>query len=391
MIETWRWFGPDDPVKLEQVVQAGAIGVVSSLDHIPTGESWPIADILERKKIIEAHGLQWLVTESLPIHHSIKTRGENYEYYLNSYKESIRNLGHAGITTICYNFMPAVDWTRTNLRYQLASGAYALRFDIAEFAIYDVHILKRDTAAADYDFDTLERAKQRFDVMSDIDKTQLEHNIIAGLPGGNDSFDRESVRLVINEYNSLGAAYLRESLYLFLQAVVPVAEKSGVRLCIHPDDPPFSLFGLPRIVSTASDVSQILAAVDSPANGLTFCTGSFGARKDNDLVQMIKLFGSKIHFVHLRNVKREIDKVFYEADHLDGDNDMVSIISALLDEQEQRKRRGRQDCLIPMRPDHGHLMGNEVVEGVARPGYSFIGRLKGLAELRGVLHTLQSK
>jgi mannonate dehydratase len=388
MQETWRWFGPDDPVSLENIVQAGASGVVTSLHQIPTGEAWPLAEVEKRKTEIEARGLEWSVVESIPVHNDIKTRSGDYPRYIENYKESVRNVGAAGIQVVCYNFMPVVDWTRTNLLYELPNASRALRFEMTDFAAYDVYLLERDNAAADYDPGMLKRARQRLQAMSGEDKAQLERNIIAGLPGGEGSYDRDGIRAAITEFIELGTAGMRDNLFAFLEDVIPVAEESGVRMCIHPDDPPFSLFGLPRVVSTAEDARALMAAVPSVHNGLTLCAGSFGARADNDLIGMAREFGSRIHFVHLRNVRREPDGSFYESEHLDGDNDMVGLIDALLAEEQRRADEGRPDR-IPMRPDHGHLLGEEIDQGGVNPGYSYGGRLKGLAELRGVIHALE--
>ncbi len=389
MQETWRWFGPSDTVSLANIIQAGASGVVTSLHEIPTGAAWSLADIQARKTLIEQHGLTWAVVESVPVHNDIKTRSGNYQQYIENYKTSLRNLGTAGVTTVCYNFMPVVDWTRTNLSYVLPNQSQALRFEMTDFAAYDVYMLKRKNAEQDYAPDVLERAKARFFAMSETEQQLLEKNIIAGLPGGEGSYTRESIGAAIDQFIQLGNDGMRANLFAFLRDVVPVAEEAGVRLCIHPDDPPFSLFGLPRVVSTADDARALLDAAPSEANGLTLCAGSYGARGDNDLVKMAEEFGSRIYFVHLRNVKREPDGSFYESDHLDGDNDMVGLVNALLSEEEKRRASGRPGIQIPMRPDHGHLMGDEVGKAGVNPGYSFAGRLKGLAELRGVIHTLE--
>jgi len=388
MQQTWRWFGPEDPVSLENIVQAGASGVVTSLQHIPTGEIWPREAIEERKREIRSQGLEWAVVESIPLHNDIKTRSGDYQSRIENYKQSLRNLGSVGIGVVCYNFMPVVDWTRTNLNYNLPNKSQALRFEMADFAAYDVYLLQRDNAAADYEPDLLARAKARIDAMSETEQSLLEKNIIAGLPGGEGSYDRVGVRGAIAEFIALGQEGMRANLFAFLEEVIPVAEKAGVHMCIHPDDPPFSLFGLPRVVSTADDARAILSAVPSSSNGLTLCAGSFGARADNDLVKMIREFGPHIHFVHLRNIRRESDGSFYESEHLDGDNDMVGVIDALLDEEQRRQDEGRTDY-IPMRPDHGHLMGDEIGKAGVNPGYSYAGRLKGLAELRGVIHALE--
>lgn len=388
MQETWRWFGPTDPVTLTHIAQAGAKGVVSALHEVDTGEAWPLELIQQRKAEIEAKGLEWTVVESIPLHNDLKTGRGDYEQILENYKTSVRNVGAAGISVVCYNFMPVVDWTRTNLTYTLPHASEALRFDMTDFAAYDVYVLQRANAEMDYEPDVLHKAKSRFIAMSSEEKTLLEKNIIAGLPGGEGSYDRNSIRQAIAEFTELGTEGLRANLFRFLSEVIPVAEKAGVRMCIHPDDPPFSLFGLPRVVSTAEDASALLAAVDSIHNGLTLCAGSFGARADNDLVAIAQEFGSHIHFVHLRNIKREDDGSFVESDHLDGDNDMVGLISALLDEEQDRAANGRTDR-IPMRPDHGHTLGAEIDMPGVKPGYSYGGRLKGLAELRGVIHALE--
>jgi mannonate dehydratase len=387
MEQTWRWFGPDDPVTLENIVQAGATGVVTSLHHIRAGDPWPIEDVLERKALIEAHGLTWSVVESIPLHNDLKTRSGDHERLLEDYKTSVRNVGAAGIRVVCYNFMPVVDWTRTNLDYELPNTSRALRFEMTDFAAYDAYILERENAEQDYDPAVLQKAKQRLDAMGEEQKNLLEQNIIAGLPGGEGSYDREGLRAAIAEFIALGTDGLRSNLFAFLEQVIPVAEEAGVRMCIHPDDPPFSLFGLPRVVSTADDARALMSAVPSVSNGLTLCAGSFGARADNDLIGMVREFGPQIHFVHLRNIRRERDGSFYESEHLDGDNDMVGLIGALLDEERRRAGEGRSDG-IPMRPDHGHAIGEEIGRPGVNPGYSFAGRLKGLAELRGVIHAL---
>ena len=392
MQQTWRWFGPEDPVSLAKIAQAGASGVVTSLHHIPTGEAWPLADVLERKRLIEQAGLRWSVVESIPLHNELKTRSGNYQAWLENYKTSIRHVGEAGVGVVCYNFMPVVDWTRTNLDYRLRDDSRALRFEMTDFAAYDVYILKRKDAAADYDTEMLINARERLDAMDQAQRELLEQNIIAGLPGGEGSYDRDGIRQAIAQFIELGTEGLRANLIAFLEAVVPVAEAAGVKMAIHPDDPPFSLFGLPRVVSTAEDARSLLQAVPSASNGLTLCAGSFGARGDNDLIAMAREFGPQLHFVHLRNIRRENDGSFYESEHLDGDNDMVGLIDALLDEEARRRSEGSEGSadIIPMRPDHGHLIGDEIGQAGVNPGYSYGGRLKGLAELRGVIHTLEA-
>ncbi len=388
MEETWRWFGPDDTVTLEQIRQAGATGIVTALDHVPTGEAWPATDIEERKRLIEDAGLTWSVVESVPLHNDIKTRSGEYRRYIDNYKQSIRNLGAAGIHIVCYNFMPVVDWTRTNLTYELPNNSQALRFEMTDFAAYDLFVLKRDGAKDSYSDVVVASATERFDAMSSAARAALESNIIAGLPGGEGSYDRDGIRAAIDRFSRFGNDDYRANLFAFLEEIIPVAEEADVVMAIHPDDPPFSLFGLPRIVSTADDARALLNAVPSPANGLTMCAGSYGARGDNDLVAMIREFHDRIYFVHLRNIKREDDGSFYESDHLDGDNDIVGIVNALLDEEEQRQGLPPGRCKIPMRPDHGHTLGDEKSDKRVRPGYSFAGRMKGLAELRGVMHAL---
>ena len=385
MQETWRWFGPGDTITLRQIRQAGATGIVTSLHEIPTGEVWPLSLIQSRKAEIEAAGMNWSVVESVPLHNDIKTRTGDYLRHIANYQETLRNLGAAGIDTVCYNFMPVVDWTRTNLSYQLPNASQALRFEMTDFIAYDVFMLERENAEQDYNQEQLDIAKARFEALSPAERELLEKNIIAGLPGGEGSYDREGIRKAIAQFIALGTEGYRQHLFAFLQAVIPVAEEACVKMCIHPDDPPFSLFGLPRVVSTADDARAILEAVESPANGLTLCAGSFGARADNDLVDMVRAFGPSIFFVHLRNVKREPDGSFYESDHLDGDNDMIGLINALLDEETNRGSRNS----IPMRPDHGHLMDEEMNKPGVRPGYSYAGRMKSLAELRGVIHVLE--
>lgn len=387
MLETWRWFDSNDPISLKKIAQAGATGIVSSLNEIPTGDVWPLDNLLVRKSMIEEAGLTWDVVESIPVHNDIKTRTGDFEKLIENYKQSIVNVGNAGIKYVCYNFMPVVDWTRTNLDYLLENTGSALRFDMVDFVAYDVYILCRKNASASYSEELIAEAKAYFERMSEAQVCMLESNIIAGLPGGEGSYTRETIKAAIEEFIALGEDGLRANLIKFLAEIVPVAESAGVNMCIHPDDPPFSLFGLPRVVSTQDDVRKILSGIDSQSNGLTLCAGSFGARGDNNLVDMVKEFGSKIHFVHLRNVVREDNGSFYEAEHLDGDNDMVGLIDALLQEESKRREKGI-NMPIPMRPDHGHLLEDESASPNVKPGYSYLGRLKGLAELRGVIHAL---
>ncbi|HUO35542.1 MAG TPA: mannonate dehydratase [Candidatus Acidoferrum sp.] len=383
MKETWRWFGPQDPVSLPQVKQAGATGIVTALHHLYRGEPWPLDDVRQRKQEIESAGLAWSVVESIPIQNSIKLNRPEARVHIGAWKDSLVALAKAGVSTICYNFMPLVDWTRTDLKWLLPSTGYALRFDAVDFAVYDCLMLQRKGAESQYRPDQLAAARSRFTAMPESRRDELERTIIAGLPGAEASYDRESFRRQLAEYEGVTPADLRSNLIAFLREVVPVAQDLRLRLCIHPDDPPWSLFGLPRVLSTAEDVRRIFAAVDAQENGLTFCVGSFGARADNDLVAMVREFASRIHFVHLRQVRREADGSFYEAEHLDGSSDMVGVIRVVLEEELRRRREGRADYEIPMRPDHGHLLADDIQKKV-NPGYSLVGRLKGLAELRGV-------
>jgi mannonate dehydratase len=388
MKETWRWFGPGDPVPLEHIKQAGATGIVSALHHLYRGESWPLDEVLKRRDEILAAGFVWSVVESIPIHNSIKLRSGPYRNFISGWKDTLAAVAKAGVEIICYNFMPVVDWTRTDLKWRLPTTGYALRFDVVDFAAYDLFILKRKDADGDYPEERARTARVRFDSMSEERRHELEQTIIAGLPGAEGSYNRDTIRGLIAEYQGMTAAELRTNLIAFLREVVPVAQQTGVRLAIHPDDPPWSLFGLPRVVSTAADVRAILAACDTLANGLTFCVGSFGARADNDLLAMAREFGARIHFAHLRQVTREADGSFHEAEHLAGSSDIVGVIRALMEQEAHRRRTGRPDHEIPMRPDHGHLLADDIGKKV-NPGYSLVGRLKGLAELRGVMHGLK--
>lgn len=388
MKETWRWFGPQDPISLDQIKQAGATGIVSALHHMYRGEAWPVEEVLKRKREIEAAGLQWSVVESIPVHNSIKLRSGPYNQYLDAWKDSLSAIARAGVPVVCYNFMPLVDWTRTNLKWRLPNTGYALRFDAIDFVGYDLFLLKRPGAEADYAPERVVAARARFDAMTQEQQEELERAIITGLPGAESSYSRALFREARAEWNGVTPGDLCSALVAFLQEVVPVAEELGLRLAIHPDDPPWPLFGLPRIVSTASDVRSIFMAADVAANGLTFCVGSFGAREDNDLLAMIGEFAPRIYFVHLRQVVREADCSFYEAEHLHGSSDMVGVIRALLGEESRRRRANRKDHEIPMRPDHGHLLGDDI-DKKSNPGYSYVGRLRGLAELRGVMDALR--
>ncbi len=388
MKETWRWFGRDDPVPLDHIKQAGATGIVTALHQLYRGEAWPLDDVLKRRDEIIAAGFDWSVVESIPIHNSIKLRSGRYQSFVDAWKDSLAAVAKAGVPVVCYNFMPVLDWTRTDLRWRLPTTGYALRFDAVDLAAYDLFILQRKDAGAEYSEERIRAAQARFNSMSEARKSDLESTIIAGLPGAEASYNRETIRSLIAEYHGITADDLRSNLNAFLKEVAPVAQELGVRLAIHPDDPPWPLFGLPRVVSTAEDVRAILGACDTPANGLTFCVGSFGARADNDLLAMAREFASRIHFAHLRQVTREADGSFHEVEHLAGGSDMVGVIRILLEEEARRRRAARGDHEIPMRPDHGHLLADDIGKKV-NPGYSLIGRLKGLAELRGVMQGLK--
>jgi len=388
MKETWRWFGPGDPVPLEHIKQAGATGIVSALHHFYRGEPWPLEEVFKRRDEILGAGLAWSVVESILVHNSIKLRSGAFARYISAWKDTLQAIAKAGVQIICYNFMPVVDWTRTDLKWRLPTTGYALRFDAVDFAAYDLFILGRKGAEADYPEDRVLAARGRFDSMPEARRTDLEQTIIAGLPGAEASYNRETIRGLIAEYQGMTAVDLRDHLIAFLRELVPVAQELGLRLAIHPDDPPWSLFGLPRVVSTADDARAILAACDMLANGLTFCVGSYGARADNDLVAMAREFGARIQFAHLRQVTRESDRSFHEAEHLAGGSDMVGVIRAIMEEEAHRRRAGRADHEIPMRPDHGHLLADDIGKKV-NPGYSLVGRLKGLAELRGVMRGLK--
>lgn len=401
MLQTMRWFGPNDPVSLMDIRQAGCAGVVTALHQIPVGEVWPVAAIEERKQLIEAGNdrfapLHWAVVESLPVHEAIKKGLPERALFIDNYKQSIRNLAACGIRTVCYNFMPVLDWSRTNLSYELPDGSRALRFVWDDFALFDLCILKRPGAEADYTPETSRRAHERLAHLTPEEVQNLSDTILLGLPGSEERFTMDTFQGLLDAYAGVGEAGLRQHLYHFIREVAPVAEEVGVRLGIHPDDPPFPLLGLPRVVSTEADLATLMAACHVEANGLTFCTGSLGVRPDNDLPGMVRRFGSRIHFVHLRTTKREETGAapaasepgnFYEADHLAGDVDMYAVVKALLLEQHRRARLGLGEVSMPMRPDHGHQMLDDLHKKTY-PGYSAIGRLRGLAELRGLEYGL---
>jgi len=389
MLQTWRWFGPDDPVSLENVAQAGAVGVVTALHHRNRGEVWPEDEILARRAEIERAGLVWTVVESIGVGEEIKTRTGDFRRRIDNYKQSIRNAARAGVKVFCLNFMAITDWTRTNLDWPLPNGGTALRFDAVDFAAYDLFILERDGAEATHAPERIAAAKARFERMSEGDRQALERTLIDWLPARDFTYDRTTFREALARYREVGVEDMRQNLFAFVREIMETAEEAGARLAIHPDDPAFPIFDLPRVLSTADDVRKLFEALPSEACGITLCAGSFGSNPNNDLLAMAREFGPRIHFAHLRSVKHEPDGSFYEAEHLGGDADLVALVAELMGEEARRRTQGRADAQVPMRPDHGHLLGDDRLKR-SNPGYSYIGRLKGLAELRGVMRTVEA-
>ena len=397
MRESWRWFGPNDPVTIDDIRQTGATDIVSALHGIPTGEVWTIDDIRQHQMLIEdcepyLTALKWSVVESIPVHEDIKLARPGHQEYVENWIVSMENLAQCGVKTICYNFMPVIDWTRTDLKFKLPNGAYALRFDQKKFTAFDLFILKRENAETEYSTTEVEEAKHVFKAMSESEKTQLTNNIIAGLPGKmTDAYGLDDFRVALDNYKDMTSETFRNNLFAFLSQVLPRAEALGVKLAIHPDDPPRDMLGLPRVICTADDLDILFEALPSPSNGITLCVGTYSSRPDNDLPAMAKQFGPRIHFSHLRGVSRDVNeqRSFYEANHLDSDIDMIQVVKELLNEEKRRKNEKSTELEIFIRPDHGHEMMTDI-DKEGNPGYSGIGRLKGLAEIRGVIRALSA-
>lgn len=398
MLQTWRWFGPNDPVAVPQMLQAGVQGVVTALHHIAPGAVWSLEEIGIRQSQIanlpsgSPSGLAWEVVESLPVSEAIKTQSKDMHTHLEAYRQSLRHLSASGISTLCYNFMPVLDWTRTDLAAPLPHGGHAMKFDLVAFATFDLCILQRAGARDDFDAELVAQAEHYFASLNDVERNQLERNIVAGLPGANDNWTLADVRAQLATYDGIDASRLRQNLIDFLGEVIPEATRLGIRLCAHPDDPPFDLMGLPRVLSNEADYLAMTSAVDEVANGVTFCTGSLGVSDGFDALSFLKTHAPRIHFAHLRNTTRVAPRSgtrssFYEAAHLEGDTDMVAVVAALLDEEKRRRVEGRQDHCIPFRPDHGQALLSDLEVG-SMPGYPLIGRMRGLAELRGVMTAL---
>ena len=382
--QSWRWFGPNDPVSLKEIKQTGATGIVSALHHIPIGEIWPVDEIMKRKKNIQDEGFNWTVVESVPVHENIKKRKDNHLQLIENYKQTIRNLGNCGIDTVCYNFMPVLDWSRTDLKVEFKDGSVTTKFEAKAFAAFDLFILKRPGAVINYNEEQIKKAKEYYDSLNDNQKEKLKDTILLGLPGSLEAYNLEEFKLALSEYNNIGEKELRENLLYFIKEIIPAAEESGVFMVIHADDPPWQLLGLPRVVGTKKDIEQILGAVNSPNNGLTLCTGSLGASINNDLVDMAKIFADRINYVHFRNIKRNVEGDFLEDNLLEGDINIYAVMKVLLEEQKRRINEGRINNRMPMRPDHGHLMIPDQNKTGIYPGYSFFGRMRSLAELRGL-------